>query len=336
MFIAICVVLLAGSSLAANPSLGPSIGPVAPFDCALAAVYTPFFDNFTLNPDANVGQAALCKRLGVDVVWINGGMGEFAEMTQQERKTNAESWVAPAKANGLYLIVHVGSQCIADAVELAQHAQSIGADSIASVPPFYERPRSVATLVQVMAQIAAGAPNLPFYYYHLPGSTGVTFSMYDFFTAAIPAIPNLAGVKYAESNHGDYLKCMQAYGTKYNFIWAPEPKLTGLVLGARGAVLAEPFFAATWLRMKAAFQKGDLETARKEQMWKLTMGSLSPYGGVASDKAIMRMLGADVGLAMRLPEVGLTSAEYQNLSTILHGAGFFNGTFPQQKPVLSA
>ncbi len=44
-------------------------------------------------------------------------------------------------ANGLYIIAHVGSNVLSEAVELAAHAASIGADAIASVPPYATKRR---------------------------------------------------------------------------------------------------------------------------------------------------------------------------------------------------
>ena len=60
-------------------------------------------------------------------------MGEFDALTIEERKALAAAWTAAARPHGLYVIVNVGTTVLAEAVELAQHAVSVGADAIAAV-----------------------------------------------------------------------------------------------------------------------------------------------------------------------------------------------------------
>ena len=50
-------------------------------------------------------------------------------LTVSERKAIAAAWVEAAKPYDLFVLVHVGSTCAADAIELASHAQAIGADA---------------------------------------------------------------------------------------------------------------------------------------------------------------------------------------------------------------
>ena len=55
--------------------------------------------------------ACVSKKLGANVVWIGGGMGQFPALTVAERKALAAAWVPAARDNGLFVIVHVGSSC---------------------------------------------------------------------------------------------------------------------------------------------------------------------------------------------------------------------------------
>jgi len=77
-------------------------------------------------------------------------------------------------------IVQVGHSSIAESKKLARHASSIGADSFSSVAAFYFKPLSVENLADCMAEIAGAAPDLPFYYYHIPILTGVGMNMIEF------------------------------------------------------------------------------------------------------------------------------------------------------------
>ena len=48
--------------------------------------------------------------------------------------------------------------------------------------------------------LAAAAPSLPFYYYHIPGLTGVDLPLDDFYSLAIQQIPNFRGIKFSSTD----------------------------------------------------------------------------------------------------------------------------------------
>ena len=62
-------------------------------------------------------------------------------MTLSERKELAEAWLEAGHANGLYVIINVGTTVVSEAKELAEHAYANGADAIAAMAPYYTRPR---------------------------------------------------------------------------------------------------------------------------------------------------------------------------------------------------
>ena len=139
----------------------------------IAAPFTPLRADRTLNLNAVAPYARWLHTNGVVGAFICGTTGEGSSLTMEERKQIAERWVAAAPA-GLRVIVHVGGNCLADCRALAVHAQSIGADSIGCLSPFFFRPSGVEGLVEWCQQIAAAAPRLPFYYYHMPSMTGLS------------------------------------------------------------------------------------------------------------------------------------------------------------------
>lgn len=151
---------------------------LAPVNTVLNAPFTPFSaDGSALNLQVIPALARDANASGVNVVWIAGGLGEFETLTMAERKALAEAWVQAALPYDLFVLVHVGTTVQADAIELAQHAAAIGAHAIASVPPYYELPLTPAVLTAYLAPIAAAAPSLPFYYYHIPSLTKVSMRM---------------------------------------------------------------------------------------------------------------------------------------------------------------
>ena len=68
------------------------------------------------------------KRLGVNLVWVPGSMGQFQALTVDERKTLLEYWVKAAKDLDIYVVAHIGSNCIQKSRELAAHAAAVGAN----------------------------------------------------------------------------------------------------------------------------------------------------------------------------------------------------------------
>ena len=145
----------------------------------VAATHTPFAADGSLNLAAVEKQAAHLLRQGVQSVFIAGSTGESHSLSRQERLDLAQRWAEVVRDASLRLVVHVGSNCLADARALAAQAQSLGAAAISALAPSYFKPRSLSALVDCCREIAAAAPETPFYFYDIPILTGVSFSMPD-------------------------------------------------------------------------------------------------------------------------------------------------------------
>ena len=74
-----------------------------------------------------------------------------------------ERWIAVARGSSLRVVVHAGANCLSDAAALAAHAQQCKADAVAALAPSYFKPRSIDSLIDCCVEIAASAPELPFY-----------------------------------------------------------------------------------------------------------------------------------------------------------------------------
>src|SRR5204863_5946098 len=136
----------------------------------------------------------------VTAVFIGGTTGECSSLSLDERRALAQQWAEVARGTPMRVIVHVGSNSLADARDLAAQAQQLGALAIAAVAPTYFKPRSLDALIACAADIAAAAPETPFYYYDIPPLTGVNLSMPDFLALAPARIPTLAGIKFSNSD----------------------------------------------------------------------------------------------------------------------------------------
>jgi N-acetylneuraminate lyase len=291
----------------------------------IAAPHTPFRSDGSVALDVIPLQARLLAHNGVSGAFICGTTGEGPSLTSEERRQIAEAWMA-ARPAGLAVIVHVGHLCLADARALATHAERIGADAIATVAPSFFKPAGQPELVAWCAQVAAGAPNLPFYYYTIPSMTNVALSAADFLAAAETQIPTLAGIKFTFENLMDFTRATTHAGGKFNILFGrDEILLAGLGLGAKGAVGSTYNFAAPlYRRIIDAFNRGDLESARREQTRAIEfIGALDRHGGLAAGKLAMKLIGIDCG-PVRLPLRALTARDEASLRDAFERIGFFD------------
>jgi N-acetylneuraminate lyase len=171
--------------------------------------------------------------------FVNGSTGEGLSLTLEERRAVAERWVNAAPA-GFQIIVHVAHPSARNAWELASHAARIGADAIAEIGPMVFRPRNVEALAEYSRQTASRAPELPYYYYHIPSISGVCFPMIDYLKAAESRIPNLAGLKYTYEDLMDIQLCREFKQRKYDILYGRDETSSAVwswVSGARSAAL---------------------------------------------------------------------------------------------------
>lgn len=293
----------------------------------VAATHTPFDADGQLNLRAVEKQAEHLLRHGVRMAFLAGSTGESHSLTVEERLLLAQRWADVIRGSDLRFVVHVGSNCLADARRLAAQAQSLGAAAIAALAPSYFKPRTLDALVACCAEIAGAAPALPFYFYDIPVLTGVHFSMPDFLALGDARIPTLAGIKFTNADLMAYQKCLHVQDGRFDIPWGlDEYLLAALALGAVGGVGSSYNFAASiYQRMIAAFQRGDLATARAEQFRSVQLLELlAGYGYLSAAKAVMGFLGVEVGPA-RLPNANLTAEQRTQLRIDLETLGCFDG-----------
>lgn len=290
----------------------------------IAAPHTPFTPAGDVALEIIPQQARLLAHNGVNGAFICGTTGEGASLTSDERRHIVEAWMA-AKPASLSVIVHVGHLSGNEAAGLARHAQASGADAIAAIAPSFFKPAAASDLVAWCAHVAAAAPRLPFYFYHMPGMTGVTISAFSFLEAAEGRIPTLAGVKFTHENLMDFARSAELGHRRYNLLFGrDEILLSGLALGARGAVGSTYNFAAPlYHRIIEAFDRGDMDAARRDQSRSMEfIAVLDRHGGLAAGKSVMKLIGLDCG-PVRLPLRALSDRDEKSLRDALEQIGFF-------------
>jgi N-acetylneuraminate lyase len=289
----------------------------------IAAPFTPFLPDGGLNLSVIQQQADSLAANGVTGAFICGTTGEGLSLTTAERMQVAERWVAAA-ARRLKVIVHVGHNSLGDSQELAGHAEQVGADAFATMGPTFFLPAGAEQLADFCARMAKAAPSLPFYYYHLPAMTGVNMPMIEFLKCASQGIPNFAGVKFTDEDLMSYSQCLNFEDGRFDILFGrDEILLAALALGAIGAVGSTyNYMAPLYHQLRAAFERGDLETARRHQFTAMHIITvMNRHGGLPAGKAMMGMVGIDCG-PVRPPLRNLSPGELEALRRELQQTGF--------------
>ncbi len=266
----------------------------------IAAVFTPFDLQGRLALQKIDEYAAFLIDNGLQGVFVAGTTGESLSLRTEERKELAEAWARSANGR-LRVIVHVGHNCLDEAQELAEHAQTVGADAVSAMPPCFFRPESLEDLLGWCAAIAGAAPELPFYFYYIPSMTGGSVSVPEFIRRARERIPHFAGVKFTHEDLAEYRSAVGADETLDILFGRDELLLSGLQAGARGAVGSTYNFAAPlYQTLMEAYRQGDQTLAEQLQQEACRMIDLCRDSGghiLAAFKAVMEWVGIDCGPA---------------------------------------
>lgn len=292
----------------------------------VAAPFTPMHPDGEINLEAIGPYAEMLHAKGVTGAFVCGTTGESLSLTREERMEIAAEWVRCAP-EGLKVIIHVGHNCLKTCQTLSAHAQKIGADAIGSMPPGFLKPPTIEDLIHFTAQTAAAAPDLPYYYYHMPSMTHVDFPMSKYLEHACDRIPTLNGIKFTHNDLADFQRCLAFDNGRFDMLFGwDESLLAALALGAKGAVGSTYNFAAPlYLRLIKAFNTGDFETARvlqlkSVQIVDICLSHATPI--MPATKAIIGMLGIDLG-PCRPPLPQLASSDGISLRADLDALGFF-------------
>ncbi|HMR19637.1 MAG TPA: dihydrodipicolinate synthase family protein [Sphingobacterium sp.] len=289
----------------------------------IAATFAAYKEDGSIDLDTIPSYVEYLIGQGVKGVFVCGTNGEGPNLSIAERMAITEKYIE-AVGKRILVFVHVGHSSIEEAKRLAAHAQDCGADYISSVSAFYFKPSSVANLVSCMSDIAAAAPNLPFFYYHIPALTGIQIDMVEFLTLAEEQIPTLAGIKYTASTIHEYQACLHYKDSKFDILFGyDELLLPALAVGAKGAIGSTYNYAAKlYGKVVKLFDAGHIDAAEKLHYEAVKMVQLLvKYGPIPTQRAIMEKVGFDLGVP-RLPLEPLSAARQKQLYEDLDKSDF--------------
>ncbi len=291
------------------------------------APFTPFKENGEVNYEPIGAYAGLLAKNGLKGVFINGSSGEGYMLTEEERMKLAEAWMAAAPKD-FKVIVHVGSTCVKSSRKLAAHAQEIGAWGIGAMATPFPKINRVEELVKYCEEIAAGAPRLPFYYYHIPAFNNAYLPMPAFLEAVDGRIPNFAGIKYTYESLYEYNQCRLYKGGKFDMLHGQDETILPCLAmgGAQGGIGGTTNYNGRCLvGILEAWEAGDLEKARELQNFsQAVINVICHYrGNIVGGKRIMKLIGLDLG-KNRTPFQNMTDEEERAMKAELEAIGFFD------------
>ena len=138
------------------------------------AFYACYDEAGAISPERTRALTEYLIGKGVTGLYVGGSSGECIYQSVAERKLVLENVMAAAKGR-IVIIAHVACNNTADSMELAAHAESLGVDAIAAIPPIYFHLPPYA-IAQYWNDISSAAPHTDFIIYNIPQLAGVALS----------------------------------------------------------------------------------------------------------------------------------------------------------------
>ena len=202
-----------------------------PFKGAITALVTPFRDG-VVDEDAFVALVERQISAGIHGLVPVGTTGEGSTLSHEEHRRVVELCVNAARGR-VPVIAGAGSNSTTEAIELARHAKTVGADAALMVTPYYNRP-SQEGLYRHFAAVN-DAVQLPIFIYNVPGRTSVDISNETL--ARLAELPNIVGIKDAT---GDLARASQQRlmcGEEWVMISGDDPTALGYMAhGGHGCI----------------------------------------------------------------------------------------------------
>ncbi|HEY7478021.1 MAG TPA: dihydrodipicolinate synthase family protein [Actinomycetota bacterium] len=199
---------------------------------AIAAAATPMRDGGAAVDEESIERlVTFLARAGLDGLLSCGTAGEGMLLSVAERQRVTELMVQ-ARPAGFRVAVHAGAQTTADTVELASHAEEVGADAVAAIaPPYFAL--SNDELFHHFSAAADAADPLPFYIYEFAERSGYAIPP-EVIQRVQRSCPNLAGLKVSDRPLEAAMK-YQLPGLNLFIGWEPFVR-PAQERGAKGAV----------------------------------------------------------------------------------------------------
>ncbi len=275
------------------------------FKGVIPAVLTVFDKNEEIDEKGMREVISYLIDKGVDGLYLTGSTGEGFTMSSEERKRVVEIVIDENKGR-VPVVVHVGAIGTKLSIDLAKHAEMVGADGISSVPPFYWK-FNENQIVKYYTEIA-NACSLPMIVYNVPlaGLLGMNA------IKRLAAIENVKGIKYTALSHYEITQIKDEVGEDFLvYSGADEMAVSGLLAGSDGIIGSfYNIMPELFINIKNAVDNKEIDEATRlqRQAIEIIMYCLQLPSFYAGMKAILRFRGINAGYC-RSPFENLSEAE---------------------------
>lgn len=273
------------------------------------ALLTPFKKDNKINERALQKLIKMNLDKGISGFYVGGSTAEAFLLTIDERKYLLDVVMGEARGK-CSIISHVGSIATEQAIELAKHAENLGADAVSSIPPFYYN-FSFNEIKNYYYDIV-NAVSLPMIIYNFPAFSGVALNSDNI--KAFFCDKRFIGVKHTSSDFYSLERFKQMDQDILVYNGYDEMFLAGLIMGADGGIGSTyNFMAEKFVKMRALFMQGKIEEASKLQTEANNIIKvLANIGVMPGEKEILNMMGMEFGECRR-PFKGVNDEEKKAL-----------------------
>ena len=294
------------------------------FSGLMPAMVTPFDERGELDLAATETLVERFIEAGVDGISPLGSTGEASHLTGDERKRFAEG-VARIAAGRVPLLIGVGAVGTRETVELARHAESVGADGLLVVSPYYWKVGEEA-LFKHFATVAESV-GIPVLIYNLPVLTGVELSP-SLISRVARECPNVTGLKDTVTEYShiwNVLHEVKLVRSDFSVLAGFEDLiLPSMLAGGDGSICGLANVAPDlFVSLVRAMRNGDLDEAaqlHRQVLSLMTLGSLSdtPLGPI---KLAMNVLGVPISPYVRGPALPASEEARGKVEGVLREVG---------------
>ena len=229
------------------------------FHGSIPALVTPF-KNGAIDRDAFTNLIERQIEGGSTALVPCGTTGESATLSHAEHKEVVELCIQVA-AGRVPVIAGAGSNSTREAIELIEHAKTVGADATLVICPYYNKPDQAG--LEAHFRAINDAVSLPVILYNVPSRTAC--DLLPETVAKLASLPNVVGIKDASNDLGRVsMHAALTAGEQFTQLSGEDPSSLGhRVMGGTGCISVTANVAPDLCaQMHAAFDAGDLDTAR--------------------------------------------------------------------------
>lgn len=287
------------------------------FHGVLPAIVTPVNESGEFAEKVFERLLADLYQVGVHGVYICGNTGEGALQSVSMRQQVAEAAVR-CSPRGKMVIAHVGGVRLPEAIQLARHAEHIGASAVSALPPAGSY--TFRELHRYYQQLAA-ACDLPFLVYYFPDLCRSIETLDQILELC--EIPNVAGLKFTDFDLFKLHQVSMAGNVIFN--GRDQVLAAGLLMGASGGIGSfYNVIPKLFVDVYACARNGQWEEARRAQdrineLIRIT----SPFPNVSAMKTMLKWRGYDCGRCIA-PHDNLTEAGELQLRELVKQSSFRN------------